>query len=570
MTDAPEAIWQVLPGNPEIEELFVRELSVPPLIARLLVQRGFTSAEEADRFLNPKLEHLNSPRLLPDFEPAVAAILGAKERNEVVYVHGDYDVDGVSSTAIFTRFLRRIGMNIIPHVPHRMEEGYGIHMDAVKWAKEHGTDLFLTCDCGVLAFEQVDAINELGMRAVITDHHSMGDRLPNAVAVVNPHREDSKYPYPDLAGAGVVFQLCAGISEALGVPVERFHRAFLDLAVLGTISDVMPLTGDNRVISKFGLEQLRTTQKIGLQELKRVSGINSNRPMTATDIGFKIGPRINAVGRIDDAAIALDLFLTDDRNEAMQLAETMDRVNQERREQQAQMIDEAVAIVEESGQSNAKCITVAKEGWHPGIVGIVAGKIAEKYYRPAIVIAIDGDEARASARSIPAFHIGNVISKARDTGVAIMGGGHAEAAGMSIHVDRIEEFKALFSEMAESLTQEDLIPQITCNGVLDLEDADVRTAALLHQLEPYGMANPKPLFALHGVGIQETKLTASGEHVQFTAADGPYMVKGIAFGMADSLADKQGCELDLAAELELNEWNGVSSPKLVLKSFRLG
>lgn len=570
MTDAAEAKWTVLPGDPEIEALFVRELSVPPLIARLLFQRGFTLVEEADRFLNPKLDHLSSPRLLPDFEPAVAAILGAKERNEVVYVHGDYDVDGVSSTAIFTRFLRRIGMNIIPHVPHRMEEGYGIHLDAVKWAKEHGTDLFLTCDCGVLAFDQVDAINALGMRAVITDHHSLGEGLPNAVAVVNPHRGDSRYPYPDLAGAGVVFQLCAGISEVLGVPLEKFHRAFLDLAVLGTISDVMPLTGDNRVISKFGLEQLRTTQKIGLQELKRVSGINSNRPLTATDIGFKFGPRINAVGRIDDAGIALDLFLTEERSEAIRLAETMDRVNQERRDQQAQMIEEAVAIVEETGQGGAPCITVAKEGWHPGIVGIVAGKIAEKYYRPAIVIAIDGNEARASARSIPAFHIGNVIARARDSGIALAGGGHAEAAGMSISVDRIEEFKDLFSEMASSLTQDDLTPQIVCNGVLELEDADVRTAALLHQLEPYGMANPKPLFALFGVGLVETKVTSSGEHVQFTAADGAHMVKGIAFGMADRLADKQGYELDLAAELELNEWNGFSSPKLVLKSFRMG
>ncbi|MES1227275.1 MAG: DHH family phosphoesterase, partial [Armatimonadota bacterium] len=293
------------------------ELGLSEVLAQALVARGLTDVSEVEKFLNPSVDQFHDPRLLPDYDQAVKAILNAKETGQQIYVHGDYDVDGVTSTALFTRFLKRIGCKVVPHVPHRLREGYGIHLDAVRWAKEQGSEVFLTCDCGVKAHEQIEAVREAGMVAVVTDHHAIGETLPEAVAVVNPHRTDSKYPFSELSGVGVVFKLCAGITQELGLDVNKFYRAYLDLAVLGTVADVMPLIGENRVITALGLQQLQYTRKEGLKALISVSQLNDVPKFSSRDIGYRLGPRINAVGRIDDPTVALDLLLTEDQDEAM-------------------------------------------------------------------------------------------------------------------------------------------------------------------------------------------------------------------------------------------------------------
>ncbi len=405
--------WSISERNRPAEERLRGELGVPSLVAAVLAQRGYLEPADADLFLNPSLDHLHDPALLPDYAAARDAILGARERNELIYVHGDYDVDGVTSAALFNRFLEAIGCRVLTHVPHRTKEGYGIHHTAVSAAEAAGAKLFLTCDCGVSAHEQVEQATAAGMAVVITDHHSIGGQLPAATAIVNPHRVDSQYPFAELSGAGVVFKLCDGITKEIGHNRQNYYRAFLDLAALGTIADVMPLIGENRIIAKFGLERLADTKKAGLKALMQAANIviEPGKPLRAFHVGFQIGPRLNAAGRIGDAAIALNLLLENDPTVADTLAREIEAVNTERRGEQQRVVDEAVAMVLERGSQSRNVIVVAKDGWHAGIVGIVAGRLVEQFCRPSFVLTIDSKSgmARGSARGIPNFNLADAI-----------------------------------------------------------------------------------------------------------------------------------------------------------------
>jgi len=348
-TSASQTTWRVLPDQPEAQARLQNELGVSRLLAKLLVNRGLTDPAEAEHFLNPSLDHLSDPTKLPDFDPAMKALLGAKERREKIYIHGDYDVDGVSSTAILDRFLRKIGCEVVSHVPHREKEGYGIHSKAVHWASEAKADLFLTCDCGSSAHGALDMVYEAGMKAVVTDHHEVQATLPQAEAIVNPHRHDGPWPGTELSGAGIAYQLCHGICREIGWPAAAFHKNFMDLAVLGTVADVMPLHHDNRVITAFGLQTLRSSSKAGLRALLKVAQLDDpTKPLTTRHIGFQLGPRLNAVGRIDDADVALRLLLTNELSEATELAEFLDTTNQERRERQKRILDEATEALTKS------------------------------------------------------------------------------------------------------------------------------------------------------------------------------------------------------------------------------
>ena len=377
-------------------------------MAALLVQRGYSEPEAAHKFLHPKLDDMHDPALLPDYEAAKTEILGAKERNELIFVHGDYDVDGVTSASIFHRFLKTIGCDVQTHVPHRMKEGYGIHLSAVDAAKAAGAKLFLTCDCGSSALEQIDAAREAGMRVVVTDHHTIGAESPNAHAFVNPHRADSKYPWAELSGAGVVFKLCSGITKEIGYEPAQFYRAFLDLAALGTIADVMPLVDENRIIAKFGLERLTESKKIGIKALKQVT--NTEGPVSAYHVGFVLGPRLNAAGRIDDAALALQLLLEVDELKAMELAQQIEVINGERRAEQQRILEEAIRMVEEKGLQDKNLIMVGHESWHSGVVGIVAGRLVEMFRRPVFVAALGADgKAKASGRSVEKVNLADAL-----------------------------------------------------------------------------------------------------------------------------------------------------------------
>ncbi|HWA84065.1 MAG TPA: single-stranded-DNA-specific exonuclease RecJ [Fimbriimonadaceae bacterium] len=559
----------VCPRDAAAEERLRKELGVSSLVAAILAQRGFSDPSEADKFLHPRLEDLHDPRLLPDYEQARNEILGARERRERIFVHGDYDVDGVTSASILDRFLKKIGCDVVTHVPHRMREGYGIHASAVEAAVATGAKLFLTCDCGISAFEQVAAAKEAGLRVVVTDHHTVHDELPGADAVVNPHRPDSRYPWAELSGAGVVLKLCAGLTAEVGWKTDQFYRAYLDLAALGTIADVMPLLDENRIIARFGLERLTDSRKVGIQALKRVSEIEG--PVTAYHVGFRLGPRINAAGRIDDAALALELLLETDETRATKLAQQIDAINTERRAEQERIIQEAILMVTEKGQDKNNVIFVGHQSWHAGVVGIVAGRLVEVFRRPAFVATLseDGKKGKASARSIPKFNLAQALQSLDHL---LSGGGHAMAAGCSFEYDDMDLIAEALHEYASGfLTEEDF--QVTQMADLEVDSSEVTYEAVeqLRGLEPFGAANPEPIFVARNITFTQIKPTRSPQHMMLTMRNGSGKpIQGAGFGIGERLAQlESGAEANVLFRPCLDEWQGHTSLKWHVRDFAL-
>lgn len=553
--------WLVSPRDPIAEARLCKELRITPLTAAVLIARGYSDPEEANGFLNPSLDDLNDPSLLPDYGPARAAILGARERKETIFIHGDYDVDGVTSAALLSRFLTKIGCNVVTHVPHRMKEGYGIHASAVDAAAAAGAKLFLTCDCGVGAFEQVQRAREAGMAVVVTDHHSIGDVLPDAEAVVNPHRDDSKYPFAELSGVGVAFKLCEGLTAELGLEKSHYYRAYLDLAALGTIADVMPLVGENRIIAKYGLKQLSETKKVGLQAMMAVADMTPGMPLRGYHVGYVLGPRLNAAGRVDDAALALKLLMSSDPAEAHTLATEIERKNQERRDEQQRILAEAVELVQEQSSHLQNVIVVAKQGWHTGVIGIVAGRLVERFRRPTFVLSVDGDGlCKGSARSIQNFHLADAIRAYPDL---MSGGGHAMAAGCAFPHERLEEVKeALHTYAGERLTEDDFIPMMWTDAEVHPQEVTSQALEELAKLEPFGCENPEPVFVARDICLAQVAPTRKPEHVRVLLRGENKSVTGIAFNMGDRITTEMiGRKVDVAFQPELNEWRGTVTLK---------
>ena len=563
--------WIVGPRDRAAEEALQRELSLPSLVAAVLAQRGYTDPAKAHHFLNPSLDDLHAPELLPDFAAARDAILLAREQKDLIYIHGDYDVDGVTSAAILYRFLLAIKCNVHVHVPHRMKEGYGINQSAVEAAKAMGAKLFLTCDCGISAIPQIAAAREAGMTVVVTDHHTVGHELPDAHAIVNPHRADSLYPFAEISGAGVAFKLCAGLTKELNHSLANYYRGFLDLAALGTIADVMPLVDENRIIARFGLERLGDTKKVGIQALKRAAGIvpKPGESLKSSDVGWRLGPRLNAAGRIDDAALSLRLLLSQDAEEADAIAGEIEEINTERKATQHRVMEEAAARAEADGAHLRNVLVVAGEGWHGGIVGIVAGRLAEKYRRPTFVLTSNPGTGmtRGSARSIPSFHLADAI---RNFPELMDGGGHAMAAGCAFPTERLADVVAALDGYAgERLTVEDFRPTLAAD--LELEPEEVTFAAVesLSMMEPFGCANPEPSFVSRKMPLAMVRPTKNPVHAQVAfRRRGGSTIPGIAFNIGESLcAQPGGCELDVLFAPIVNEYRGMRELKWQVKAF---
>jgi single-stranded-DNA-specific exonuclease len=541
-------------------------------VAAVLYQRGLGDPRAAEAFLDPKLEDLHPPHLLPDYEAAVRVLMAAKASGELIYLHGDYDVDGLSSTAIFARFLSKCGFDVTPHVPHRMTEGYGIHMDAIREAHRLGAKVLLTCDCGSGATEQVEAARELGMKVVVTDHHLIADPPPIAHALVNPHRHDSVYPFDRLSGAGVVFRLCEGIAIELGLPVDKYRRAFLDLAVLGTVADVMPLIGENRIIARHGLSALVESRRPGIRALLAAAHAGSPPPkITAREVGFVYGPRLNAVGRLDDAAKGLRLLLSNDHAESALLAAEIDGLNAERKRIQSSILDEALAQVTRQGLDQNLVIVVIGDGWHHGLVGLVASNLVDRYHRPAFVAARDPEtgQAKGSARSIEGFHLADAIRAHPD--VFPKGGGHELAAGFSMDVDAYRSQATAFQEYAaQFLRHEELVPKPRIDAVVTADEADEAAAEALSALEPFGPGNETPRFMAQGLEIVSLRPCADARHCQVSLRSESGAVRqGICFGMGEEfVALGQGTRVDVVFEMEWNEWQGRRSLRWIIRDFR--
>jgi len=562
--------WVLSSAISPLAQSLASELSIPFVTAQILVQRGIQSAKDAEAFLKPDLKNLHDPKLLPDYDKAVRAILGAKERGETIFIHGDYDVDGVTSASLFTRFLRSVGCRVVTHVPHRLKEGYGIHESAVQAASEAGAKLFLTCDCGISAHDQVKQANEAGMTVVVTDHHTVGAEIPDAAAVVNPHRSDSQYPFAELCGAGVAFKLCDGLTRELGHNPSHFYRAFLDLAALGTIADVMPLVDENRIIAKYGLERLAKTKKVGLVELMKVAGIDpsSGKPLRSYHVGFTLGPRLNAAGRLDDAAMSLDLLLESDPDKAREIAQEIDQINNERKAEQERIYQEAVQKVLAEGKADKNVIIVADEGWHSGVIGIVAGKLVEFFRRPCFVAAVDPEtgKMKGSARSIPGFNLADAI---RSHGDLISGGGHAMAAGFSGDLESIDILNATMHEYAgKFLTEEDFLPQVRIDAEVAPESVTLAMAESLSMLEPFGMGNPEPVLLVRNVQFAQILPTKNPSIVRLVIKHNGGTSNGVMFSGGETMLGwDRSRSVDVVFQAMIDEFNGNRGLKWNVRDF---
>jgi len=533
------------------------ETGVHPVAARILVSRGVRTAVEVDRFLRNPLTELPDPFGMKGMHAAVDRICRAVAGREKIVVYGDYDVDGVTSTVSLERFLREVGAEVAHYVPHRLAEGYGMNPQAVDRLAQEGARLIVTVDCGVTAVEEVDRAARAGVDVVVVDHHKAPPELPRAVAMLNPHQPGCDFPGRELSAAGVVFFLLMALRKKLresggfaGRP-EPNLKGWLDLVALGTIADVVPLTGVNRILVSHGLRELELARRPGVAALKHVAGIEPG-PVAAGQVGFKLGPRINAAGRLDDAAAAVELLLTDDGRRAEDLARMLDTANQERQALERTITAQAAQMAA-SRADKVRGLVVAREGWHPGVVGIVASRLVERFHRPAVVVGVDGQAARGSCRSVEKFDMYAGLTRCAQHLVRF--GGHHHAAGVHLDPARIADFTRAFEEeAARQLAPEDLEPVLRVDADIDAREATLGLATELARLGPFGAGNPEPVLCARAAGLEGRVLPAKNggpDHLKFLLGQ----TDCIAFGQAERRELFRG-PVRLAMQLGVDVWNG--------------
>lgn len=555
--------WRIHNPDPRLQLNLSDALNIHPIISQLLINREITDVQEAKDFLSADLSGLHDPFLLKNMGKAVTRIKEAKERKERVLVIGDYDVDGVTASVLLNNVLTQMGIRVIHHIPHRMEDGYGMNEKMGDYAKEQEADLVIAVDCGITAHKEVDLINAYGIDVIILDHHETDDRLPHAVAIINPKQRGCPYPFKHLASVGLVTKLTQAL---LG---QSESEKVLDLAAIGTVADVVPLRGENRIFVKSGLPRINETNNKGLKALLDVTKIKGKK-LSPFHVGFILGPRINAAGRVDTAQTSLDLFLSNDSKKAYDLAKTLDRHNVERQRIQAEMIDEAFEIVEqEVNFKDQKIIVLGKEGWHRGVLGIVASKLADKYYRPAIVISLEDGVGTASARSIDGFHLHEALVNCAE--YLENYGGHAGAAGLTIKEENIDPFRSLINEVAqETMEVKKLLPTLTIDCEIPLSSINLKLAEIIDSLQPYGEGNPPPIFCSRNITIKSRPAILGKNTLKFWITDGNSSLSVVGFGMADYKGMvKIGNKIDLAYEIAIDDWNKAPMPQLILRDMKV-
>lgn len=503
--------------------------NISSITAKVLINRGIKTVEECEKFINVSLKNLYNPFFLKDMDIAVERIIEAIRKKEQIWVYGDYDVDGITSTTILKLYLEKIGCNVEYYIPDRITEGYGINKDAIDYIAHKGGQLIITVDCGITAIDEVEYCNEKGIDIIITDHHLCKGEIPNAIAVINPNRKDSVYPFKKLAGVGVAFKLIQAISTKLKfeIPLEEI----LPIVAIGTVADVVSLTSENRILVKEGLALINQTENIGIQALLEVTGLK-NKEITVGHVGFVIGPRINAAGRLGSAKTGVKLLTSKSKEEALLLAKELDKINKERQEIEMNILKEAEDIIKNDERyEKEKVLVIASENWHHGVIGIVASRICEKYFKPCILIAIEGNEGRGSARSIPTFDIYEGLSKVSKFFNKF--GGHKQAAGLSIDREKIDSFRKEINQIAENLLmEEDMIDEIKVDGILKMKDIDYRITEELKLLKPYGIGNPSPLFISKDVKVINIRSVGSdGKHLKFSIEDDECIIECIGFNL---------------------------------------
>lgn len=552
--------WEVGRPDEQIVQRLAEEASLAPLLARLLVRRGVRTAAEAAAFLHPLRQSFHDPFLLDGMERAVRRLRRAIEAGERILVYGDYDADGVCSTSVMMSALKEAGASVEFYIPNRFTEGYGPNMAAFRAAKERGVSVIVTVDNGIAAVNEIAAANEWGLDVIVTDHHEPGPVLPKAYAIIHPKKQGSTYPFRDLAGVGVAFK----VAHAL---LGRVPHHLLDLVAIGTIADLVPLVGENRILAAQGLEALRETKRAGLRALWRQCRIDA-AALNEQTVGFAIAPRLNAAGRLGGADPAVALLMTDDEDEAAQLAAEMDELNRERQQLVAQIADEAAEMVRRRfPPEEHRVLVVAGEGWNAGVVGIVASKLVEQFYRPAVVLAVDREKgiAKGSARSIHGFDLFASLSQCRD--LLPHFGGHPMAAGMTLALDDVEPLRRRLNAIAaETLSDDDLTPLTLIDASCSVAELTLDAARGLERLAPFGVGNPRPLVLIEGASVETMRrVGANGAHMKAVFAQEGASVDAIGFGLGPLCEEiAPGARVSAVGELSVNEWNGLAKAQLSL------
>lgn len=559
--------WTIRKHDADAVNKLSSELSVKPLVAALLIARGHDTAEKAHQFLNPCADHLHEPYLLKGMREAVERIQRAIENKEKILIWGDYDVDGTTGTVLLRRMLSMLGAETGFHVPNRFTEGYGINIPALEKAQADGYSLVISVDCGIRSFEPLEWARDHGLDVIVTDHH-LSDEVrgnPPAVAVVNPNQTGCTYPDKNLAGVGVAFKLAHALLREKGMESEV--PGFLNIAAIGTVADVMNLTGENRAIVAMGLIDLPKTDNWGLKALMEIADCRSD--MTSYHIGFRIGPRINAAGRMDVARHVVELFECGDFTIARQLAGVLDSRNRERQEVQQRITE--LALFETEGITEKHFVVVAGEDWHQGVIGLAASRIAEKLHRPTIVISIKDGIGHGSARSISNFHLLNALDKCED--LFVQYGGHAAAAGMKIVADNIPALQARLDEYAAGiLTADDLVPELKIDALVTNQTLDLGLVESLAAFEPFGAGNPKPIFVTRGLVLRDEPYVMKEKHLKLRlfGEDGrPFEAvwwDGVERSKGQTL--KPNSRIELAYVPEANKWQGNTRLQLVVEDLR--
>ncbi len=558
-----ERYWQIKQRqNHQICTKLTEALDIPLVIAQLLVNRGIFSPDEAKRFLNPDISELYSPFLLKDMDRAVERIRQAVQNNERVLIFGDYDVDGITSSALLYKAFMQMGIDVENYIPHRINEGYGLNHCIGEYAVSRGIGLLIAVDCGTTAYSEVDTLNSLGIDVIIVDHHQpLSDKVPDAVAVINPKRKGCPYPFKHLAAVGLVAKLIHALSGEI-------NREVLELSAIGTIADVVPLYGENRILVKAGLSGINDTDNKGLAALMDIAKIKGKQ-ISPFHIGFVLGPRINASGRMGAADKALSLFLSKDIEEAYFIARELEIYNQQRQRIQREIVRQAMEIVEAEVDFNEhKVIVLSKEGWHKGVLGIAASKITDKYYRPTIIISLKDGVGSASARSIEGFHIHKALTMCSEYLEHF--GGHEGAAGLTIKEDNIDIFRNIINKIADNmLPQEKLVPSIMIDACIRFSDINLRVAELIKKMEPFGEGNPIPIFCSKNVVVKTRPRVLGKGTLKFWASDDNITFSVIGFGMEDYLSIvSSGRPIDIVYEVSIDDWNKPPMVQLVLKDVR--
>lgn len=555
--------WEILANDVNTIKEIAEENNISTLLANILINRGITEKRQIEQFINPTRNDFYDPFLMPDMDKAIDRIMKAIQNQEKVIIYGDYDVDGITATSVLTKFLKDCNFEVDNYIPNRLSEGYGLNEDAIKWIAKEEYTLIITVDCGITGCDEVRLANSLGIDVVITDHHEPAEELPNAIAVVDCKRKDNQYPCNSLAGVGVAFKICQALCTKLNME-ENTILKYLDIVAIGTISDIVPLVDENRIIAKLGLRLIEQTRNIGLKSL--VSNLGFKKYDSAM-VSFGIAPRINACGRMGFEQEALELFLTNNINEAKQLTNNLNKYNAKRQEIEKTILDQAISKIEKEHLDEDSIIVVGNENWHNGVIGIVSSKISELYLKPSILIDYQDGVGKGSGRSIPGFDLHEALMQSSE--YLDKFGGHSMAVGLTIDVNKVDDFRKYINKIASNQKIDEIQSYLLIDQEITFKDLNYNILNELKELEPFGESNNMPNFIYKNLKIDSIRSLSEGKHLKISFKDGGYTIDGIGFNLGKYANDYIiGDKVDVVCQLEENIYNGISKIQLNIQDIR--